>query len=351
MQPTVRNIAVAASLAVPAAMLATVLGVAAVFVIEVPASGLVWHSWRALVDVRSDAWLTVFIVAVPLTAAFRPVTPPALDVWLQRRNLPVEVAGHAAAELRRTRLLRTTPAVLGASVGLGTHSAYNLAIARGFGAATSEPLHTAAAAGGVASSPFTLAVAGYLLGTIAAEWTRRRPDGDAGRSSARLEARRPASYLTRPARILPAAVGGILIVLAGAGFLAFGETSGEPWPRTPSLITTGVVGVLLLAGVPAVRWWVIQRPQRHDDPAKLALDDTFRSSAAHGVVGASAAAGLAVISTWLTPLWNSMVGGSTIVMWLLVVAGLAVTAGTAVVWLRFGTAHAGRRPATGRARA
>jgi hypothetical protein len=85
------------------------------------------------------------------------------------------------------------------------------------------------------------------------------------------------------------------------------------------------------------------------DPQALALDDVFRSSAAHAVVGASLAGGLFLISDLIDVGWNATFDVlPSWVGWLLYPAvGLPIA--TMVVWVGYGSAHRGVRPRVERA--
>jgi hypothetical protein len=332
------SVAVGLALAVPVAVAAVVLGVAAVLAVTVPDSGLATSAWRVLV-VDDGAWLAVLVATVALTYALRPVTPLGAAVWLSRRGLPSEPAAAAAAEVRRQRVWRTVPTVLGACVWMGTGTAYNLAIALvGTGDPASERLLAAATGSGV---PGLLVLGGYLLGVVAAEATRRRPAADDGPRVAGFAARRPAGYLTPVARALPLAVAVVLLVATAlVAVLAGGLGALEVAPAT-----IAVTVLALAAGIPAVQWSVVRRRQHVRDPAGLALDDTFRSSAAHAVVGAGAAAGMLLTAGVLGTLWNLGVergGGPIMVLLGLVSVGLTVA--SIAVWLGYGTSHRGARP-------
>ncbi|MFP4636323.1 MAG: hypothetical protein ACLFRD_10705 [Nitriliruptoraceae bacterium] len=329
----------AVGVAVPLAAVLVITGAVVVVLVEAPQRELLVVSWRVLL-VDRGTWLPVALVAAALTYALRPVPPGALARWLRRRDLPAEVAAEAAAELRRTRVLRTVPAALGACIGLGAGTAYNLALdVLGQGAAATVALGEVAAD----TAPLRWLLAGYFLGALGAEATRRRPAPAPG--SARLLPRRPMSYLTRVARLLPSATASVVLVAVAAWIVASPEQVAGP---EPDLRDAVVVFLVLAVAVPAAQRWIVARPQRQPDAARRALDDTFRSSAVHALVGASVAAGLAVLADVLGGLWNVWVEADVSGIWMLALApvGLVLVAATYAVWLAYGTGHPGRRPDT-----
>jgi hypothetical protein len=332
------SVAVGVALAIPVALAAVVVGVVAVLVVTVPGSGLVTEAWRVFA-VDPGVWLLALLATVPLTYAFRPVTPRGAVRWSSRRGLPAAPAPDAAAEVRRQRSWRTVPTVLGACVATGTGSAYNLAIAvLGTADAASQRLLDVATASAPAG---LLPLGGYLLGVVLAEATRRRPAAADGPRVAGFVARRPAAYLTPLARALPLVVAALLLlvtVLVAA--IAGGIDALAVAPATVVLTI-----VALAAGVPAVHWLVVRRPQHVRDPAALALDDTFRSSTAHAIVGAGAATGLFLTAGVFGTLWDAgLERGGGPVMVLLGLASLSLSVASITVWLGYGSSHRGVRP-------
>jgi hypothetical protein len=251
---TVVSVAVGVALAIPVALAAVVVGVAAVLVAVVPGSGLVTEAWRVFA-VDPGVWLLVLLATVPLTYAFRPVTPRGAARWSSRRGLPAALAPDAASEVRRLRSWRTVPTVLGVCIATGTGSAYNLAIAvLGTADAASQRLLDVATASAPAG---LLPLGGYLVGVVLAEATRRRPAAADGPRVAGFVARRPAAYLTPLARALPLVVAALLLlvtILVAA--IAGGVDALELAPATVALAV-----VALAAGVPATQWLVVRRPQ------------------------------------------------------------------------------------------
>jgi hypothetical protein len=345
---TVRSLAVGTALAVPIALVTLVFGVIIALLLAAPSSGLLPVAWRVLL-IDPGAWLAVAIAIVALASALRPLTPAEADDWLARRGLSRALAGDAVAEVRRARSWRTVPTVLGACVWVGRGLAANLAIAQ-YGAGDPRSLALVdAAVGSGSAAAFTLG--GYLFGVVVAEATRRRPAPDvppASRSQApggvrvaSFAERRPAAYLTPVARALPMAVAALLLIAVGTVAVIDGGLG--RLQSGPVAVVVAMVG--LLAGVPAVQWLVVRRPQHVGDPDALALDDTFRSSTAHAVVGATAAGGIAVVSVGLNRFWDlGLERGGGAVMWLLALVGLGLSVASITVWLGYGSGHRGARP-------
>jgi hypothetical protein len=331
------SVAVGLGFAIPLAILAVGLAVALVLAVVAPGSGLVPFAWRVFA-VDPGVWFLVVVATVPLTYALRTVTPRAADLWLERRGLPSGLPPAATREVRRLRVWRTVPAVLGACIALATGSAYNLALDL---LGSADPASRALLDVATSASPGVFVLAGYLLGVVLAEVTRRRPAGTDGARVAGFVARRPAGYLTPVARAVPLAVAALLL-LATATAVAVGGGL-DTLDVAP---TTVVLTVLVLAaGIPALHSLVVRRPHHGQDPAALALDVTLRSSAAHAMVGAGAATGLFLAAGVLGSLWNaSLERGGGAVMWLLALVGIGLSVAAVTVWLGYGSAHRGARP-------
>jgi hypothetical protein len=222
---------------------------------------------------------------------------------------------------------------------VATGSAYNLAVDL---VGPADPAAQALLEVATSTSLTVLALAGYLLGVVLAEITRRRPAAaDDGPRVAGFVARRPAAYLTPVARTVPLAVAALLL-LATATVVVIGGG-----PDALDVAPAGVVVtiVVLAAGIPAAQWFVVRRPQQGQDAEMLALDDTFRSSAAHAMVGAGAATGLFLTSGVLGSLWDAgLERGGGAVMWLLALLVLSLSVAAVTVWLGYGSAHRGARP-------
>jgi hypothetical protein len=310
---------------------AMVLGVVVVLVVEVPGSGLIADAWRVLVD--SNGVLFVVVAGSALTYALRLVTRVGGAAWARRKGLHPEDAAGAGPELRRTRAWRTLPAVIGAGIGIAPGSAYNLAIAGDPFRPSADAERLLAATSAWPYDPLTLALVGYLLGVVGAELTRRWPAADDG-PVARLDARVPAQYLTRPARWIPT---GLAVATVVAVLLArVGGAEEALWP--------GLLAAIAAAVAAGVQRWVVRRPQRLTADADLVVDDELRSSAAHAVTGSVGALLLVttagaidlVLRTW--GLDGTRAGGV-----LGVVVAVALIAGVWGLWLGYGSAHPGVR--------
>jgi hypothetical protein len=326
---SVRAVLPTLPLAVVLAAGAAILGVVVVLVVEVPGSGLVPVAWRVLTD--SNGVLFVLVAGSALTYALRPVTAVGTAAWARRKGLPPDHAAAVGPELRRTRASRTVPAVIGAGIGIAPGMAYNLAIAGDPFRPTPEAEQLLAATSTWPYDPLTLALVGYLLGVVGAELTRRWPAADA-RPVARLDARVPAHYLTRPARWIPAVLAAVTVAALLVAVL--GGTEEALWP--------GLLAVVAAVVAAGVQRWVVRRPQRLTAEADLAVDDELRSSAAHAVTGSVGALLLVtaagaidlVLRTW--DLHGTGVGGV-----LGVVVAVVLIAGVWGLWLGYGSAHPG----------
>jgi hypothetical protein len=329
---SLRAVAPTVPVAAALAAAAVVLGVVVVLLVEAPGSGLVPDAWQVLAD--GNGVLFVVAAGTALTYALRPVTRVGTAAWARRKGLPIEDASGVGSELRRTRSWRTLPAVLGAGIGIAPGAAYNLAIAGDPSSRPSADAERLLAATSVwPYDPLTLALVGYLLGVVAAELTRRWPATESP-PVARLDARVPAQYLTRPARWIPTALAATTVV---ALLLArLGGTDEALWP--------GLLAAIAAAVAAGVQRWVVRRPQRLTVEADLAVDDQLRSSAAHAVTGSVGALLLVttagaidlVLRTW--GLDGTGVGGV-----LGVVVAVVLFAGVWGLWLGYGSAHPGVR--------
>lgn len=273
------------------------IGVALVARLEVPTAGLAPEAWRALPD--GNISVVVVLGGLAATYAARRPTSLATAHWAVAHRLPTSTSDDVAVELRRLRLWRALPAVLGAAIGQAPGPAYNLAVDV-LGPSTPAAERLMAANSDGIYDGLTFAVLGYLLGVVVAELTRRRPAPDVG--VARLGARRPEHYLTGLARWLP---------------------------------------IVLTTAVTLAQEVVVRRPQRLDDAGELMFDDALRSGASHALTGGSCAlllmwAFAATQTAWVP---NGTSGGWFAIV--LVVAGLG---GTIALWMNYGSAHPGRHP-------
>jgi len=326
----VRSVGRAAPAAIGLAYVASALGAAATVLALGPDRGFMLESWAMPLVPTALPFL------VPATAALlfalRPVTPLAAAQWAARKGLATPTPVWVTRELRRLRMWRTVPAVLGAGIGAGPSTAS----ARWF-----DVHGPGRGADGMVLSeasmvwpfdPLTLALVGYLTGLVIAEATRRHPSP--GSPAARLTARLPSSYLTRPARWIPVVLAG-LTLLAATVARAAGEAAW--WPAAAA--------VTLAAAVLLVQRWVVRRPQRLEGPHDLHADDVLRSSAAHGLTGASGAlllitaAGATDAAARALGIAGTMLGTIISVALTLLAAG-----GVWVLWLGYGSAHRGQVP-------
>lgn len=326
---------------VPVAMLLAAgfsnLGIALVIVAVAGDSGLIDELLRAPI-VEPVVWVQILIGTALFTWAF---TPAEIGGWLHARNLSPEVSEPARLELRRTRTLRSVPAFAGFSFGFATLAAANMAAAS-FGDEAPATKAIASRASGDSYWPggVTLALAGYLIGTLLAEARRRRPMKGTDHAASLID-RQPRRYLTPTARRLPYCVAAVLVVLTLIRQSHGSEASVAAW-----LLILLAIG--LVVGVRGIEWWVVQRRQRIANPALIDLDNTFRSSAAHAIAGGASALGLAAISSLSSDIgwWNDFVGGS-FPAWLavpLALAMLVITIAIVGVWSRYGSGHIGVRP-------
>jgi hypothetical protein len=326
----VRSVGRAAPVAIGLAYLASALGAVATILALGPDRGFVTESWA--VPLAPAALPFLVPAAAALLFSLRPVTPLAAAVWAARKGLATPTPLWVSQELRRLRVWRTVPAVLGAGIGAGPSAAYARWLeVHGPGRAV-EGMVLSEASMIWPFDPLTLALVGYLIGLVVAEATRRRPAP--GRPVARLTARIPSNYLTRPARWVPAVLAGLTLLAASVA-----RAAGEAvwWPAAAA--------VILATLVLAVQRWVVRRPQRLEDPHDLHADDVLRSSAAHGLTGASGAL-LLITALGATDAATQALG---IDMFASAIVGLALAAvaigGVWVLWLGYGSAHRGQIPA------
>jgi hypothetical protein len=325
----VRAVGRAAPAAIGLAYVASALGAAVSILVLGPDRGFVVEAWAA--PLATGAWAFVVPATAALLFALRPVTPLAAAQWAARRQLATPTPVWVPQELRRLRLWRTVPAVIGAGLGAGPSAAS----ARWFEVYGPERgvegMVLTEASMVWPFDPLTLALTGYLLGLVIAEATRRRPAP--GSPVARLTARIPSNYLTRPARWIPGVLAGVTLLAATVARVA-GEAVW--WPAAAALA--------LAAAVAGVQRWVVRRPQRLERPHDLHADDVLRSSAAHGLAGASGAL-LLITAVGATDAATRALG---IDMFASAIVGLALAAlaigGVWALWLGYGSAHRGQVP-------
>jgi hypothetical protein len=312
----------AALLAVPFAVITTLLGLLTVLVLEVPGSGL----FTRLPAMLGDSSVVLVIGVVAGIAGFRRPTTVVITDWSRRHAVPASMATRATAQLQRLRAFRTVPAMLGAAIGLSPGPVYNAALSA-FG--DRHPASLALQDAVSVANPLALALLGYLLGVLLAEVTRK-PFIDGG-PGARLETRRPGQYLTPIARRLPAVLAASVVVS-----MAVGAMVGRPQAWWLMLVAAAVPAVVALA-----QRFIVRRAQPAVDEDALALDDTLRSSAAHALSGGASALllGWALVSTrsalGADPNDTSAAG---------LVLALVAMAGAYGIWVHYGSAHRGRRP-------
>lgn len=112
---SVRSVVPAALLALAAATVISVAGVAVVLAIEVPGSGLLGRVHLTLLD--GNTLVVVVVGALAGTFSLRRPTPLAVVQWSLRHDVSASVGGDAADELRRLPPLLATWVVAAAGVG------------------------------------------------------------------------------------------------------------------------------------------------------------------------------------------------------------------------------------------
>lgn len=232
-------------------------------------------------------WTLAITTAVVLLAALlrwaaQPPDTAAVANWAARYDLVVhpDDRQHVSQQLRRGRWLRTlgfvVPFVIGEGATLWWGVAYDKPLAP-------FPLRLLAAPSAWA--------AGYLLGAVAAELTRRRAH-PGGLRTAALAPRRLADYL--PAWMLWAERAVVVAVLALAPLASWGK----PW--THSRGSTTAIAAIALAGLVEVTLRVmVRRPQPVVTTGELAIDDALRSTSIHRAAGAGLAALLFLLPSQL----------------------------------------------------
>jgi hypothetical protein len=320
----VTSAARAALLAVPFALITTLLSLLIVLTLEVPGSGLVSHVPAMMLD--GSALVVIAVGVAAGIAGFRRPTPRAINDWSQRHAIPPAMTTRATAQLQRLRTFRTVPAMLGLAIGMSTAPAYNVAIGV---LGERDPASQALLYAATTYPSFVFALLGYLLGVLLAEVTRTPfVDGGAG---ARLETRRPGQYLTPTARRLPALLAAWVVVA-----LAVGAMAGRPQDWWLTLVAAAVPGLVAVA-----QRLIVRRAQPVVDADALALDDTLRSSAAHALSGGASA----LLLAWALDSTQHALGGDTANLSPVgFVLGIVGMAGVYGLWVHYGSTHRGRRP-------
>jgi hypothetical protein len=194
-------------------------------------------------------WALAITTAVALLAllllhwAARPPDSAAIATWAASYNLRLQPDEHTyvSRQLRRGRWLRTLGFVIPFAVGQGAMAWWGLVHAR--------PLPPAPLS--LLTFPSAWA-AGYLLGAVAAELTRRRPHPRQVRAAV-LAPRRLSDYL--PAWMLWAERAVALAVLALVPLAS--DTPSSPGRAIPTAIAAITVATLLEIGLRAM----VRRPQ------------------------------------------------------------------------------------------
>jgi hypothetical protein len=324
-----RSVGRAAPAALVLAYVASAGGAAVTILALGPDRGFVTESWAVTFSPLALPFLIPAIAA--LLFALRPVTPLAAATWAARKGLATPPPVWAAQELRRLRAWRTVPAVFGAAIGAGPSAAYARWLQVHGPGQAAEGMVLSEASMVWPFDPLTLALVGYLTGLVIAEATRRHPAP--GSPAARLTPRVPANYLTRPARWIPVVFAGVTVLAATVA-----RTGGETvwWPVLAAVILAAVVLV--------VQRWVVRRPQRLERPDDLHADDVLRSSAAHGLSGASGAL-LLLTAVGATDAATRAFGMDAFAGAIVGAVSAALTIGGVwALWLGYGSSHRGQVP-------
>jgi hypothetical protein len=254
-------------------------------------------------------WALAITTAVALLAALlhwaaRPPDSDAVATWAASYNLTLHPDEHAdvSQQLRRGRWLRTLGFAVPFVLGQGAMVWWGLVYARPL-----PPLPLS-----ILALPSAWA-AGYLLGAIAAELTRPRPQPRQVRAAI-LAPRRLADYL--PAWMLWAERAVALAVLGLVPLAS--DTPWSPGRAIPTAIAAIVVATSVEIGLRAM----VGRPQPVASTGELAVDDALRSTALHRAAGAGLAALLFLLGNQLGALdlnWWVLSGFLTLVCY-----GLAI---------------------------
>jgi hypothetical protein len=256
-------------------------------------------------------WILAVTAAVGLLVALlrwaaRPPDTAAVAGWAARYNLALHPDDYppVSRQLCRGRWLRTLGCVVPLVIGEGATFWW--------GEAFGKPLPLPLA---VLAAPSAWAV-GYLVGAVAAELTRRRPQG---LRAAALAPRRLADYL--PAWMLWAERAVAVAVVALAP-LARQASTGTPWTKNSGVTAIAAIGVAILVEI-ALRV-MVRRPQPVVTTGELAIDDALRSTSIHRAAGAGLAALLFLLPSQLGNLtlsgpWRAITGGFGLVCY-----GLAI---------------------------
>jgi hypothetical protein len=340
----VRSVGRAAPAAILLTYVASAVGAAATILALAPDRGFVTRSWA--VPLSPLALPFLLPAAAALLFALRPVTPLAAATWTTRKGLATPPPVWVTHELRRLRVWRAVPAVFGAGIGAGPSAVYARWLEVHGPERAAEGMVLSEASMAWPFDPLTLALAGYLLGLVIAEATRRHPVP--GSSAARLTARTPSNYLTRPARLIPVVFAGWTLIAATIAWAAGEQASfvTQFMPRESAVWWPAAAAVGLAAVVLAVQRWVVRRPQRLERLEDLHIDDVLRSSAAHGLSGAAGALLLwtaigttdaAIQAFGIDAFAGAIVGA--------VLAALSI-GGVWALWLGYGSSHRGQIPLT-----
>lgn len=278
----------------------------------------------------------VIITAVVVAVAASPVGPDRADRWLVTRGLPAdELLRRAASDwLQRTRTWRAIGFSLllasGSSLGFlinvsglqpGDHTRAQL-----LDLSTTWPL-----------SNWPTAIAGYALGALLADLTRRSLRDSSGLRAAALQQRPVAAYLQPLSRWGPRVMAVIALTTAAVTRLSGRE---DEWAISAAGLTgIAVVGLIVSE---AVLHGVVRRRQVAPDAATLAFDDAARATTVHAVAGSTIAI-IGIPTADLLQVWPAHSSGS--VSAVITALALLLGVGSFGVWLGHGVelAHRVRR--------
>jgi hypothetical protein len=287
------------------------------------------------------SWSYTFVLAVPLVWALRRPTPTAVGAWCRHRGVPATANTLASSrrDLMSVRVWRTVGAVTGIAIGYGPRMANNRIVGLDDGLANAA--NTISGAGTALPGlfdPWTLGIAGYLLGALVAE-RRRHSARPAAQPVAGLDARRAIPYVSPLGRWLPPVMATVLALMATTVTVAGGPVGGS---GTVRFGWAALIAIVLAVASVGLRRRIVSRPQRTSDAVGLVVDDAFRSCAVHAVAGASSAWMLAFVVLGLGDLLSATeLSSSALGVGELVLFAVGLTLAMAV-WLGLGSSYAWR---------
>ncbi|HXJ62715.1 MAG TPA: hypothetical protein VNN79_03075 [Actinomycetota bacterium] len=262
--------------------------------------------------------LSVVIAAVVVAVAVRRPGARRMGDWADRYDLPLTDANRPLVTryLRRTRSFRA----IGGAIGW--------LISMTWVAVTRRPFP-------LGGDALALAIAGYLLGAVAAEATfLRPPQRRAGPRTASLIPRELGDYVgsfaVQALRLLPLATVGLAVVYA----VVPKDPLRTVDPSVAFVVVVSAALVVFSVALEAILRSIVARAQPAEDEALVTADDAIRSASIHALSGAGI--GMLLVGVGWATVSVGTVASSELLQSMLPWFGVLAFAGGVAGWIVLG---------------